>query len=70
MMCPHLMVQAHQALPLHQIEVSKPEHMYDFVLIPLQSWNGCYFALMTLKELGLCVQIGHNGTQCPVPVTE
>ena len=32
-------------------------------------WNGCYFEAVTLKDLGLTIQLGHDGAKCPMSVT-
>ncbi|THU76828.1 hypothetical protein K435DRAFT_561366, partial [Dendrothele bispora CBS 962.96] len=50
--CQDCCVERHQANPLHRI----------------QSWNGNHFQLVSLKRLGLVVQLGHpDGSTCPDP---
>ncbi|KAF6746462.1 hypothetical protein DFP72DRAFT_992812 [Ephemerocybe angulata] len=54
MMCGACMVAAHHFLPLHRI----------------QKWNGHFFAKVSLKSLGLRIQLGHTlGETCPRPET-
>lgn len=69
-MCSHLMLRAHQSLPLHRIEVCS---LCLHVCIPsrnyLKVWNGRYFEATTLKTLGLTIQLGHHGVECPMPAT-
>lgn len=31
-------------------------------------WNGRYFTPTSLKQLGLTIQLGHNGAPCPGPM--
>jgi hypothetical protein len=38
-------------------------------LLVLQHWNGAFWQPISLLDLGLRVQLGHNGAACPVPVT-
>ncbi|KAG2756212.1 hypothetical protein P692DRAFT_20844226 [Suillus brevipes Sb2] len=46
-------VDVHARLPLHCVE----------------NWNGTYFQNVTLKDLGLRIQLGHNiGESCQLPV--
>ncbi|PBK66203.1 hypothetical protein ARMSODRAFT_1021793 [Armillaria solidipes] len=50
--CQSCVVTRHQRLPLHII----------------QHWNGHYFEKVSLRELGLRVQLGHGGrSRCAVP---
>ena len=69
MMCSHLMLQAHHSLPLHRIEVCS---LHRISVIPspnyLKVWNSCYFEATTLKTLGLTIQLGHHGAECPMSV--
>ncbi|KAF6758442.1 hypothetical protein DFP72DRAFT_1064583 [Ephemerocybe angulata] len=54
MMCKECIVSAHRSLPLHRT----------------QRWNGNFFAKVTLKSLGLRIQLGHSmGETCPRPDT-
>ncbi|KAG1787040.1 hypothetical protein EV424DRAFT_1476780 [Suillus variegatus] len=50
--CSACITAAHQRHPLHR----------------LQKWNGSYFERVTLKSLGLRIQLGHTfGQKCPNP---
>ncbi|KAF6741966.1 hypothetical protein DFP72DRAFT_994725 [Ephemerocybe angulata] len=52
--CGACMVKAHRSLPLHRI----------------QKWNGNFFTKVTLKSLGLRIQLGHPLEEpCPKPDT-
>ncbi|KAF6742587.1 hypothetical protein DFP72DRAFT_830358, partial [Ephemerocybe angulata] len=54
MMCAECAVSTHHALPLHRI----------------QKWNGNFFIKVSLKSLGLRIQLGHTpGERCPKPET-
>ncbi|KAH7903909.1 hypothetical protein BJ138DRAFT_1019877, partial [Hygrophoropsis aurantiaca] len=51
--CQSCLVSSHTRTPLHRVE----------------EWNGKYFDSITLKGLGLRIQLGHNpGEQCIYPV--
>ncbi|KAK7444542.1 hypothetical protein VKT23_015220 [Stygiomarasmius scandens] len=53
LMCQDCTVESHRTNPLHQIEL----------------WNGTHFERISLKRLGLVVQLGHPyGGSCPNPV--
>ncbi|KAJ8518864.1 hypothetical protein ONZ45_g4098 [Pleurotus djamor] len=49
--CQRCCLERHAHLPLHRIE----------------KWNGDSFQKITLREMGLRVQLGHGGSHCPVP---
>ncbi|KAM6497206.1 hypothetical protein JOM56_007679 [Amanita muscaria] len=49
--CSGCMVTAHRDHPLHRIEY----------------WNGKFFDKVTLKSLGLRIQLGHGGAPCSCP---
>ncbi|THU87804.1 hypothetical protein K435DRAFT_866944 [Dendrothele bispora CBS 962.96] len=52
LLCKLCCVRRHEDMPLHWIE----------------KWNGSFFTTVTLKELGVVVQLGHpRGEQCPHP---
>ncbi|KAF8572736.1 hypothetical protein K439DRAFT_1239858, partial [Ramaria rubella] len=38
-----------------------------FPLHCIQKWEGCFFSHVTLKQLGLWVQLGHDGHSCIRP---
>ncbi|KAF9545568.1 hypothetical protein CPC08DRAFT_769836 [Agrocybe pediades] len=51
--CEECMVHIHKTNPLHSI----------------QKWNGTYFEKVSLKEMGLIIQLGHGEFEfCPIPV--
>ncbi|KAF9036137.1 hypothetical protein BJ165DRAFT_1417138 [Panaeolus papilionaceus] len=50
--CCECCVRRHRKLPLHRIEM----------------WNGEYFAGVSLKSLGLTIQLNHTSMHCPVPI--
>ena len=43
-----------------------------FIVLPLdhslQRWNGTYFEKMTLRNVGLTIQLNHASEPCPLPV--
>ncbi|PPQ76961.1 hypothetical protein CVT24_009371 [Panaeolus cyanescens] len=49
--CGSCLVRDHKMSPLHRIE----------------KWNGCFFEKAGLSELGLRVQLGHDGLPCSLP---
>ncbi|KAJ7159909.1 hypothetical protein C8R43DRAFT_830285, partial [Mycena crocata] len=54
LLCSTCCVDRHGCNPLHRIEVCK--------------WNGMHFEKTSLKDLGLCVQLGHRvGERCLEP---
>jgi hypothetical protein len=69
MYCLACILQRHMALPLHRIQVSIFFLCLDIHSLTLvQSWNDTYFEPVTLKALGLRVQLGHNpGERCSNP---
>ncbi|THU83394.1 hypothetical protein K435DRAFT_871314 [Dendrothele bispora CBS 962.96] len=54
LMCQDCCVENHRLNPLHRIE----------------HWTGRYFEKISLRRLGLVIQLGHqNGSECPFPVS-
>ncbi|KAJ7719356.1 hypothetical protein DFH07DRAFT_972973 [Mycena maculata] len=56
LLCSRCMVETHRGLPFHKIE----------------RWTGSTFERMTLKKLGLRIQLGHwhgKDRRCPLPMT-
>ncbi|OJA21364.1 hypothetical protein AZE42_13608, partial [Rhizopogon vesiculosus] len=52
MFCHECMLNSHTYNPLHRIDM----------------WNGSFFQCTTLKQMGLCVQLGHHpGKKCYNP---
>ncbi|KAF8984861.1 hypothetical protein BDQ17DRAFT_1393808 [Cyathus striatus] len=49
--CKKCVIKGHEHLPLHCIE----------------KWNGSYFEKDSLRNLGLCIQLGHGGALCSSP---
>lgn len=37
------------------------------LLIALQKWTGAFFDKISLRDLSLCVHLGHDGSPCPNP---
>ncbi|PPQ72950.1 hypothetical protein CVT25_004566 [Psilocybe cyanescens] len=52
MFCDRCIIEKHMELELHQVE----------------KWNGSFFEKAPLCNLGLRIQLGHDGGQCPLPV--
>ena len=54
---------------LHRIQVSIHYHIYSDINSPQsQKWNGLYFEKVTLKSMGLRMQLGHRrGEVCVSP---
>ncbi|KAI0040342.1 hypothetical protein FA95DRAFT_1502997 [Auriscalpium vulgare] len=50
-LCAGCIVSAHKTLPLHRV----------------QKWTGTFFEPAPLHQLGLRIQLGHDGAECPVP---
>ncbi|KAI0037791.1 hypothetical protein FA95DRAFT_1585548 [Auriscalpium vulgare] len=50
-LCAGCTVSAHKTLPLHRV----------------QRWTGLFFEPSPLHQLGLRIQLGHDGAPCPVP---
>jgi len=48
--CSTCIIARHQHQPLHHI----------------QAWTGTHFETYALRDLGLILYLGHNGTRCPV----
>ncbi|KAI0060273.1 hypothetical protein BV25DRAFT_1871286 [Artomyces pyxidatus] len=51
MLCPSCICSVHATDPFHRI----------------QRWNGAFFEAHSLSEAGLCIQLGHDGLECPNP---
>ncbi|KJA16799.1 hypothetical protein HYPSUDRAFT_71075 [Hypholoma sublateritium FD-334 SS-4] len=51
-MCRECLITRHGELELHQVE----------------KWNGRFFEKASLSQLGLSVQLGHEGAACPCPI--
>lgn len=54
MWCCSCAVKAHQSLPFHR----------------LQRWNGQFYEIITLGDLGFTLNLGHNGDVCPLNAAE
>ena len=70
LLCQRCCLAAHRRLPLHKIKVNLfTVLIYALVLTGnrLQKWNGKFFERVTLKQLGLAVQIGHEDMHCYCP---
>ncbi|KZV60704.1 hypothetical protein PENSPDRAFT_694042 [Peniophora sp. CONT] len=52
--CADCAVEDHARMPLHRVEI----------------YNGQFFAPYSLNRAGLCVQLGHDGGECPHPVEQ
>ena len=69
--CPECVLDAHGSLPFHRLLVSLhitpvPDTYSDLY----QRWTGEYFEDFTLQQLGLKIQLGHNGRPCPSPCAD
>ncbi|KAF8191761.1 hypothetical protein BJ912DRAFT_1021968 [Pholiota molesta] len=58
LLCNQCICIAHKHLPFHRIKASLDPHR----------WSGEYFVDVTLKSLGLRIQLGHGGKPCGLPV--
>lgn len=70
LVCQTCCLQRHQLLPLHRIKVwGRPSlgiaETYPYLC--LKKWNGDFFERMSLADLGLVIQLGHNESPCPSP---
>lgn len=68
--CQSCIVSGHRANPLHRIEVSHILALLHYWLTDLigQAWNGNFFQRVTLKSLGLRIQLNHDhGSVCLNP---
>lgn len=52
--CRTCSVKAHQSLPFHR----------------LQRWNGRFYEVISLQDLGFTLNLGHNGDVCPLSAGE
>ena len=66
--CRSCVLADHKYLPLHRIQVFYSSNIVHFAwLIYCQTWTGVYFQRDTLSRIGLVVQLGHGGAECPCP---
>nr|GAT50649.1 predicted protein [Mycena chlorophos] len=69
LLCKGCCVEVHGQLSLHNIQASFPFTSILF-LNKKQEWNGHFFSKISLKQLGLRIQLGHreSNAHCPRPV--
>lgn len=68
MFCHECTLQKHVHHPLHRIEVCLLLLWHQCVTDHCQMWNGTFFQHITLKKLGVRIQLGHNpGERCYNP---
>jgi hypothetical protein len=66
--CHSCIVASHANNPAHRIQVRVPYSSYFRFNVSLQEWTGIYFVPVSLKKLGLRVQLGHPaGEYCLLP---
>ncbi|KAI6039234.1 hypothetical protein EDC04DRAFT_2568682, partial [Pisolithus marmoratus] len=58
LLCEACCLTIHKHLPLHKIQVSSSCSLY---------WNGMFFDQVTLKQLGLVIQVSHKDMLCYCP---
>lgn len=70
--CGGCIVNLHQALPLHRLEVRglsltrSPARSFSPRPYPLQCWNGGFFDRASLHSIGFICHLGHGGDACPI----
>lgn len=42
------------------LSIAVPTNLFE------KKWNDSFFESIALKDLGLCLQVGHGGTPCPL----
>lgn len=68
MYCQSCIIALHCTMPLHHVEVFSKFICVLSVLNYMQVWTGEYFQRMSLRDLGLRVQLGHpSGVSCCNP---
>lgn len=68
MLCKTCIVDIHQAMPLHKIEVRQIFFLFLCLKRERQEWTSSYFAKISLGALGLVIQLGHRlGDTCSLP---
>jgi hypothetical protein len=73
LLCQLCIIQRHIHNPLHQIKVHSSMRLpclssAVLILMSIQNWNGLYFEKISLRKLGLWIQLGHPpGVRCPNP---
>lgn len=66
--CCACIVKDHARLPTHTIQVSSFHNWIGLAADCSQEWNSDFFQCVSLKNMGLCVQLGHAlGNQCILP---
>lgn len=71
--CRGCVVSVHVKLPLHCIKVNwsilYSTNQCEIWLQAPQHWNGTFWQSVQLIDLGLHIQLGHNGGPCVAPLT-
>ena len=70
--CSQCILDAHNTLPFHRLLVSLKHTIpvADTYSDVYQRWTGEYFDDFTLQQLGLKIQLGHDGEPCPLPCAD
>lgn len=70
--CKDCLVSSHSRLPLHKILVCLfyGYSASSFTYARSQKWNGTFWEHCSLFDLGLKVQLGHNGGPCAFPMSQ
>lgn len=68
--CRICILSAHSALPLHRLQVRRTYFSLSHFSTwkTQQIWNGNFFDKCSLQELGLRIQLGHQGHVCSKPL--
>ncbi len=67
MLCRTCIVELHQAMPFHRVEVSSYSSFICFSQRSFQGWTGSFFKKISLGDLGLVIQLGHKlGQTCQI----
>jgi hypothetical protein len=61
-------MKRHRRSPLHWIEVCASQLLLLSGLIFMQRWTGLFFVRVSLKSLGLRVQLNHTSMRCATPI--
>ena len=69
LLCRKCCIEQHQIAPFHRVDVSSLASRRRRTSLRFwQSWNGVYFEEITLRDLGVVIQLGHQpGQPCRAP---
>jgi hypothetical protein len=65
--CKSCLLDRHVQLPFHRIQVGVLSIRISSSLTVFQFWTGKFFQDSSLQKLGLRIQLGHDGEDCPCP---